>query len=165
MATARQANDARVLAGYNTFVARAGETFGPYASSENGEAIMKRAIETFGLNLPSSDYFEIAFKQLLAEGALTTNPDYVAPSVRAEIEKLPAGESMRRYRRDPEFRKTYDLLAKEDLAAGRFVDSDPYRNLTAAAYQAIPPTQRAELYARNLFFQRAVERLVAQREI
>jgi hypothetical protein len=109
----------------------------------------------------SPDSYEIAFTELVAEGALTKDEGFVAPSVKAEIENLSGAEASRRYRRDPEFRKQFDLVASKE-AATRFSDSDPYRHLSAESYRSIDPITRASLYARNAFFQAAVQRLISE---
>lgn len=161
-----QIQSAQRTAAFQTFVARQGETFGPYDLPANGEPIVARVIETWGVDgLKSPDCYEIAFKQLVSEGKLAKNESYVASSIRAQIDSLPAAELGRRYRTDATFRKAFDDAASEDVANGRMSESDPYRFLTAEQYHAIPPIQRAELYARNAFFQRATQRLISEGKI
>jgi hypothetical protein len=119
MPTTKQIIDARNAVAFNTFVARMGEIYGPYACDANRELIVSRVLETWGTDAASSpDAHEIAFKQLLAEGALTKNENFVPPSLRAEIENLSGAETSRRYRRDPMFRKAFDIVASEEATCG-----------------------------------------------
>jgi hypothetical protein len=104
---------ARQSGAFKTFTGRIGEEFGAYDSPENGEKIVRRVFETWGREAAySPDSYEVSFRQLLAENALTRDEHYVPPSVLTEIELMPAGELARRYRMNPEFRKQVDDAAR-----------------------------------------------------
>lgn len=165
MATTAQVESARNVAAFRTFVSRMGEEFGPYDCAANGEKIVQRVIQTWGQqSLSSPDSYEIAAKELIGENSLTKDDNYVSHSLRAEIEKMSHAEAAQKYRLDPAFRKAFDIVAHEE-ARTRFSESDPYRALTVSEYYAIPPQKRAELYARNAWFQNAVQRLIGQGDI
>jgi len=133
-----------------------------YNSESNGRKLIEYMIGQWGLGnrteeSPSS--WEIAFRAIKSE--LVPDPNYISVENKLRIDRMSTAEVRSAMRNEPGFVDLWNRYSKATVPLER-TSNDPYISLDAAGYAAIPPVERARLYAHDLMFRRATERLIQQ---
>jgi hypothetical protein len=153
-------NEAAVNAAHAEFL-----RLNPEALEYNSEANCRKLIEyMIGQWGPqsgeNSSAWEIAFRALKS-GDLVPDPTYVSQADKRRMDRMSSAEVRDALSREPGFREKWDRYSTQTVPL-ESITNDPYVGLTAAGYAAIPPVERARLYAQNIMFRRATERLIQQ---
>lgn len=142
----------------------AGEWFTGSVKEANLTALIQYIVKEWGQGSraeESSSTWEIAFRAVKAAGSLISDPNYISEANKRRLDRMSTAEVRSAVRSEPGFNELWRRYSAATVPL-ESITNDPYVLLDAAGYAAIPPVERARLYAQDLMFRKATERLIQQ---
>lgn len=139
----------------------------PFPEASAFDAITADAVRYGALQGTRSAFARAVFEAAKAGKIRLLPPTPVPPEIddafRAEIQRMPSSDLLKRINRDPEFRAKFDALSLESSTAHQS-DPDDYSSFQAADWRSVPAATLVRLMTKP-GFRRRIEELAAAGQI